>query len=112
VALYGAQIAVDRFRRMEKKGRRTAARQRRGNLTRDDPGLAHARQNHAAATASEVLDGSLELAVQSGDQIENRGGFGLEHLAGQGQISHELHCRPRDRAWHILKSQMAESPYF
>jgi hypothetical protein len=88
VALNDAEVAVDRFGRMQKEGRRAGARQRRGDLAADDAGLAHAREDDASPAVAEQFDRAREPAVEPLDEREDRVRFGLEHFLREREISH------------------------
>src|SRR5918993_3408883 len=96
---------------MEKVGRRTSARQRRGNLAADNPGLAHSGHDHAAAALEEQLHGPLEVAVDPVHQAEDRLRFGPKDLARQlercaGRLLHAT--APRAMSW-ILTSRRSSA---
>ena len=88
VVLDDAEVAVNRFGRMQKERRRADARQRRRNLAADDARLAHAGQDDAAAAFAQELDGALESLVEAVDQREDRRRFGFEDFAGEREVTH------------------------
>ena len=76
-----AEVAVDRFGRVQEPGRRAGARERRRDLAADDARLAHAGDDDAAAAVVEQLDRALEVAVDAIDQAEDRRRLGAQDLA-------------------------------
>ena len=86
VALNDAQVAVDRFRRVQKKRRRPGAGQRRGNLSGDDAGFPHARDDHSATAVEQHADGPIEAIVEAIDQRQDGGGFCLQNLSGNVEV--------------------------
>ena len=67
-----AEIAMNGFGRVQEPRGRARARERGRDLPADDPGLAHARDNDAAAALEQELDGPLERsAVEAIDEAEN-----------------------------------------
>src|SRR5262245_57234380 len=84
---------MKRFGRMEKHRGRPGAVERGGNLLADDAGLAHAGQDHTSAAVQQQVDGAIESIVEPRYQREDRGGFGLENLTGECEISHERMIR-------------------
>jgi hypothetical protein len=78
-----AEVAVNRFGRMQEDGRGTRAREGRGNLPADDAGLAHACEDDAALAVAEEMDGTDESLIEPIDQREDRRGLGVQDFAGQ-----------------------------
>ena len=83
IALDDAQVAVNRFGRVQEERRRAGAAERRRDLVADDAGLAHPRHDDPAGALPEQLDGAIESLVETIDERQNRGGFRFEHLACQ-----------------------------
>ena len=69
--------------------------ERRGNLPADDPRLTHAGEDDAAAAVVQQLDRAIEPIVETGNEREDRRGFGLEHLARQRAVSHASYLGSR-----------------
>jgi hypothetical protein len=59
------------------------ARERRGDLAADDPGLAHPGHDDPAAALEQHLDGAFEVTIDGVDQAQNRRGLGAQHRAGE-----------------------------
>src|SRR5437763_6058547 len=78
-----AELVVNRSRRTEEKGRRACAGERCRQLAPDDAGLAHATDDYAAATAGQQFNSTIEIAIELGDQAEDRLRFGFEHTPCQ-----------------------------
>ena len=85
VVANGAEIAVRGFGRVQEPGRGARAREGRRDLPADDARLAHAGDDHPAATVEEQLHRALEGAVDAVDQPEDRGRFDPEHFPGEIQ---------------------------
>jgi hypothetical protein len=56
---------------------------------RDDPALSHAGRHHAARAGEQDQDGAIEARVEARDQLADRCGLDLQHLAGRVA----RHCR-------------------
>ena len=90
-----AEVAVRGFGRVEEEGGRAGARQRRRNLAADDPRLAHAGDDHAAAALEQQPHRLLEALVEALDEREDRGRFRLQHLARERDVSGGEPVSPR-----------------
>ena len=86
VGLDHAEIAVNRFGRVEEEGRRAGAGERGGDLPADDARLAHAGDDDAAAAVEQQPDGALEAVVEPIDEREDRGRLGLQDLARERDV--------------------------
>src|SRR5690606_8363878 len=82
VLTHQAQVAVQRFGRVQEERRRAGARQCRGDLAADDARLAHAGDDDASAAGEQQFDGAVEAFVQTFGQCLNGLGLGREHAAG------------------------------
>jgi hypothetical protein len=97
VFLERAEIAVSGFSGMDEERGGPGTGERRGNLACDDAGLAHSSDDHAAAAGDDQLHRLREALVETRDQATDRGGFGLEHLTGDGEVGGDGAVRWRDR---------------
>ena len=86
VGMNAAQVAVNRFRRMQKVAPRARRGKRRGDLLADQPRLAHAADDHAAAAALQQCHRMAELFAQPIGQGEQRLTLGANDLAGQAKL--------------------------
>ena len=105
VALDRAEVAVHGLGRVQEERRRPGARERRGDLARDDAGLAHPGDDDAAAAVAQQVDGAGEPLVHAVDEGEDGGGFGPEHLAGEFEVGHGPQSRRRPRAGRVDAGQ-------
>ena len=80
-----AQIAVERFARMEVEARRARRCEGGGHLAADQPRLAHAGDDEFAAALEDHLDGLDEVLVERPFHFFERVGFGTDRLAGYRQ---------------------------
>src|SRR5262249_32633278 len=76
-----AEGAVDRFRRVEVERRGAGGGEGGRDLLADEPALAHARDDHAAAAGEEDVDRAVEGRVQARDEALDRLGLELQDLA-------------------------------
>src|SRR6266478_2150775 len=76
-----AQIAMQSFRRMQKKGRRAGARKRGGNFSRDQAGLAHAGDDDTAFAGEENINGFHKGGVEPREDVLDGLRFDFEHTA-------------------------------
>ncbi len=92
-----AEVAVHGLGRVQEEGGRAGARERRGDLAADDARLAHAGDDDAAAAVADQRDGAREALVEPIDERPDGGRLGLQHLAGERQISHRTSRSGRTR---------------
>ena len=79
-----AEIAMPGFARVDVERRGAGRGQRRRDLARDVPGLAHPGAGHAPAGGEDQRAGAAEIAVQArGDRLQ-AADFDLEHAAAAG----------------------------
>ncbi len=76
-----AQVAVDRFGRMQIVAAGAGRGERGRDLLTDQPGLAHAADDHAAAAAKDLIDGPAEFAVEPLGKFPQGSTFELDDLA-------------------------------
>jgi hypothetical protein len=67
------------FARMHEKGRRTRARQGRGNFAANMAGLSHTGDDDTPGAVKAQCTGGGKIVTNSGDEIPNRLGFNFEH---------------------------------
>ena len=68
--------------RVEEDGRRARAAERRGDLLADEAGFTDAAENDLAGMRGDEIDRLRESAVKTRGELGERGGFGLEKIAG------------------------------
>src|SRR5207302_10968127 len=66
-----AEIAVQRFGRMQKKRRRARAGKCGGDFFANDTGLAHTGDDHAAFACEKEIDSAVEGRVQARENVLN-----------------------------------------
>ena len=81
-----AQVAVDRFGRMEIVAARAGRGERGGDLLADQTGLAHAADDHAAAAIIKLVNRPAEFGIQPPGQAFDRLGLHLDDLPGVGEL--------------------------
>ena len=84
-----AEIAVEGFGGMKKKGWRAGAGEGGGDFAADEAGLAHAGDDDAAFAGEEEIDGVDEGGVEAREDILDGLGFDAENAAG-GVEAHAL----------------------
>ncbi len=81
-----AQVAVNRFARMQGMAPRAGRRQRGGDLLSDQSCFAHAGDNHVPLATVQMLDGATELGIESLGQPQQRLALELDDLARIAQL--------------------------
>ena len=80
-ALQDAEVAVNRFCRVQEERRRADAREGSGDLPADDAGLADAGDDHAAPAVEQHPHGALERFTETIHERQDGGRLGLQNLA-------------------------------
>src|SRR5688500_9861661 len=76
---------------MEKKGRRTRARQRCRDLATNQTRFTHPGDNHLAVAFAEQLDGLAKIFIETIQQRSKSLNLDVQHLSGTGQNGFLVH---------------------
>ena len=80
------EVAMERLGRVQVERGRPRGGERRGELLRDEPALAHAGHNDPAPTGQDCLDRFGQRPADPLDQATHGLGFGKEHRAGAPDV--------------------------